>query len=322
MQEITFIKKNETKWKAAEAFLNAQIQLTPDELAGYYTDIISDLSYAKSFYPKSQIVKYLNSLSSKLHRQIYKTKKEDRKRFWSFWTTEVPLAIKRCHKELLISLIVFLIAISIGTISSYLDPEYSRLILGDYYVDMTLDNIEKGDPMGVYKDENYNRMFFGIGSNNLRVGLISFVLGFIGSVFAGFILFTNGVMVGAFQTFFIQQGLFWTSFSTIFIHGALELSAIVLIAGAGMVIGNAWWFPGTYSRIDSLMKKGKDSVMLVIAILPIIVLAAFLESYVTHLYQYLPDFVRLMIIVLSFAYIIWYFILLPNKLSKKQSIHG
>lgn len=317
MKEVSFIKHNETKWKAAEAFINGQIRLTPDELATYYADIISDLSYAKSFYPKSQIVKYLNSLSSKLHRHIYKTKKEDKKRFKSFWTTEIPLAIKRCHKELLISFLVFMTAILIGGVSSYIDPDYPRLILGDYYVDMTLNNIEKGDPMAVYKDENYDRMFLFIGSNNIKVGLYSFVLGFVNSVFAGFILFTNGIMVGAFQTFFIQQGLFWTSFSTIFIHGALELSAIVLIAGAGMVIGNAWWYPGTYSRLDSLSRRGKDSIMLVLAILPIIVAAALLESYVTHLYQVMPDIVRLLIILLSFAYIVWYFIILPNQVSKK-----
>lgn len=317
MKEALFIELNETKWKSLQLFVDGKTRLTPDELASYYIDVIDDLSYARTFYPKTEIERYLNELTSKAHRQIYVTKKEDRKRIWSFWTEEIPLAIRQSHRELFIAFLVFACSIAIGVISSYIDPEFSRLILGDYYVDMTIANIEKGDPMGVYRDENYSEMFYRIGSNNLQVGLLSFMFGVISSILAGFILLTNGVMVGAFQAFFIQKGLFWTSFSTIFIHGALELSAIVLIAGAGMVVGNSWWYPKTYSRSESLINGGKRAIKLLLAIIPIIVIAAILESYVTHLYQDLPDVVRLLIILASFAYIIWYFILYPMNVENK-----
>lgn len=314
-----FIESNKTKWKTLQLFVDGKARLTPDELASYYTDVVDDLSYAKTFYPKTEIEKYLNELASKAHRQIYVTKKEDRKRLWSFWTEEIPLAIRASHRELFIAFLVFACSIAIGVISSYIDPEFSRLILGDYYVDMTIANIEKGDPMGVYRDSNYTEMFYRIGSNNLQVGLLSFMFGVISSILAGFILLTNGVMVGAFQAFFVQRGLFWTSFSTIFIHGALELSAIVLIAGAGMIVGNSWWYPKTYSRAESLIMGGKRAIKILIAIIPIIVVAALLESYVTHLYQDLSDLVRFMIILLSFGYIAWYFIYYPIRVEQKLS---
>lgn len=317
MKELTFVSKNESKWKTFESFTKGNLRLTPDELAAYYVDIMDDLSYAKTFYPKSEIVKYLNQLTSKAHQRVYITKKEDRNRFSTFFTEEIPLAIRQCHKELLIALIIFLISIGIGSVCSFMNPDYPRVILGDAYVDMTLDNIAKGDPMAVYKSSSQDDMFFGIGSNNIKVGMVSFVLGLIGAIFAGFILFSNGIMVGAFQTFFIQQGLFWTSFTTIFIHGALELSAIVIIAGAGIVIGNSWWFPGTYSRIDSFILAAKKSMKIVLAILPIIIIAALIESYVTRHYQSMGEWGGMAIIIPSFAYIIWYFIIYPIQVEKK-----
>ena len=77
---------------------------------------------------------------------------------------------------------------------------------------MTEENIEKGDPMAVYKDERKLGMFFGITTNNIRVSFLAFVLGFFGSVGTIIVLLQNGIMLGSFQYFFYSKGLFWTSF--------------------------------------------------------------------------------------------------------------
>jgi uncharacterized membrane protein SpoIIM required for sporulation len=70
-----------------------------------------------------------------------------------------------------------LVTFIIGWISSANDGEYSRLILGDSYVNMTLDNIEKGDPMGVYKDSDELWMFIMIALNNIRVMILVYLFG-------------------------------------------------------------------------------------------------------------------------------------------------
>lgn len=314
-----FVQKNAPKWKRAEDFLQGKLRLTPDELANYYVDIIADLSYARTFYPQSKIVDFLNQLSGKIHRRIYKTKREERGRFGRFWKVEIPLAIKGAHRELFFAALIFIVSIAVGIISSYMDIDFPRLILGDQYVDMTLDNIQQGDPFGVYKSDNKSAMFFGIGSNNLRVGLMCFLYGLIGSVFSGVFLVFNGIMVGAFMAFFARHELMWESISTIMIHGALELSAIVIFAAAGMVIGNAWWYPGTYSRMHGLQSGARRALKILIAIVPVIIFAAILESYVTGAYQQLSYVVRWAIILLSFAYIAWYFYFYPNEVAQKNN---
>lgn len=317
MKEITFIGKNEAKWKTLESFAKGGLKMKPDQLAAYYIEVVDDLSYAKTFYPKSSIVKYLNNLSSKAHQKIYVTKKEDKSRFKTFWTQEIPLAIRESQKELLLAALIFIIFIAVGAVSTYIDQDFSRVILGDQYVDMTLNNIEDGDPMGVYRDDNKSLMFIGLGVNNMKVGLLSYTLGLVSPVFSAVILVANGVMVGVFQGFFVRHGLLWESFSTIFLHGALELSAIVIFGGAGIIIGNGWWFPGTYSRLDSFILATKRSVKVLIAVMPIIIVAAFIEAFVTHLYQDMSGFVRGLIILLSFLYIFWYFGYYPYLVEKR-----
>ena len=114
--------------------------------------------------------------------------------------------------------------------------------------------------------------------------------------------------------FFYKYGLFKAFFLTVFIHGALELSAIVIAGGAGFVLGAALMFPGTYTRIHALTVGAKHALKVVVGLVPVFIVAAFLESYVTGQYQSIPEIVKWSIIVLSFIYIIWYFILYPNKI--------
>jgi len=66
-----------------------------------------------------------------------------------------------------------------------------------------------------------------------------------------FILIKNGIMVGAFQFFFYEQGVFLESFLTIWIHGTLEISAIVIAAAAGLTMGKGLVFPGTLTRMQA-----------------------------------------------------------------------
>lgn len=317
MREVVFSKKNENKWRDIESYLAGNKKITADELADYYLHINDDLSYAKTYYPKSHIIQYLNQVAQRLHEKIYSNKKEKKSRFITFWKYEVPAAMRGGHKELWYAFVVFSLAIAIGAFSSYMDEDFARLILGDAYVNMTLENISNQDPMAVYKSHSQGNMFLGIASNNVRVSFLAFAFGIFSSIATGYILFTNGIMVGAFQYFFIQKGLGWISFSTIFLHGALELSAIVIAGAAGMILGNAWMFPGTYSRLESLAIGSRRAIKVIVGLVPVFIVAAIIESFVTRLYQDMPDIVRSLIILLSFAWIIYYFVIYPLKLEKR-----
>ncbi len=322
MREAMFIKKNAEKW---DKYQHSPTD-NPDETAERFVNLIDDLSYAKTFYPKSKVTRWVNGIAAGIYQSIYKNKKEKYSRIFIFWKYELPLLFKRYHRIFLFTTILFVLFVAIGVFSSKENPEFVRGVMGDAYVDMTEENIEKGDPFGVYKDGNPFSMFVWIGFNNIRVAFLSFIGGFTLGLFTIRVMWSNGIMLGSFQYMFFAKGLGIKSVMVIWIHGTLEISAIVIAATAGFVLAAGILFPGTYSRFDSFKRNGKDAAKILISLVPIFIVAAFFESYVTHLMSQtydkaknpgLPVWASVSILAASSAFIIWYFVILPIRLHRK-----
>ncbi|WP_271405211.1 stage II sporulation protein M [Tenacibaculum soleae] len=316
MREAAFVKKNKEKWQLFEDALYKKTTLSPDKLSNLYVELTDDLSYAKTFYPKGNTLVYLNSIASIAHQKIYKTKKESKNRFISFFKTEFPLSFYKHQKQLLIAFVVFAFFSLVGAFSSANDIDFVRLILGDSYVNMTLENIEKGDPMAVYKKANEVDMFIGITINNIKVAMFAFVLGMLFSVGTLYIMMQNGIMLGSFLYFFYDKGLLWESSRTIWIHGTIEISVIVIAGCAGLVLGNGLLFPKTYSRLESFKKSMKDGLKIMVSTIPFFIIAGFLEGFVTR-HTEMPDWLAITIIFISLSSIIFYYVIYPIQLHKK-----
>jgi uncharacterized membrane protein SpoIIM required for sporulation len=318
LKEVQFIKNNSERWKEVELFLSQKTSFQePDKLAELFIQLTDDLSYSKTFYPQSRTTQYLNALASKLHQSVYKNKKEKRSRIITFWKYELPNVFYKRRKELLISFTIFFIAILIGVISSFGDSGFVRLILGDSYVNMTLENIDKGDPLAVYKQMNGVDMFMGITFNNIRVSFMAFMAGLLLSVGTVLLLLTNGIMLGTFHHLFFEKGLLFKSLCVIWIHGTLEISSIIVAGAAGLILGNSILFPKTYSRRQSFLISAKDGVKMIIGLIPLFITAGFLESFITRLTE-MPIIINILIIGSSLTFIIWYVIIYPIQLNKRE----
>ncbi|MDC8003533.1 stage II sporulation protein M [Aureisphaera galaxeae] len=317
MREVAFIKQNKEKWLSFEkAIFNNDFE-DSDQLASQYVQIINDLSYAQTYYPKSKVVIYLNQLAAKAFQNIYKTKREDSNRFIHFWKTEVPLLTYQYRKYIYIAFIIFSLFTAIGVISAANDGEFVRSILGDSYVDMTLENIEAGDPVAVYKSGSNWGSFIGITLNNLKVGLIAFILGVFGGIGTLWVLFRNCVMLGSFQYFFYDKGVLWESVRGIWIHGSMEIFAIVIEAAAGLILGASILFPGTYSRMESFKNGVKVGVKILISTFPFTFSAGFLEGFVTRYSNVMPNWLSVGIILTTLGIISYYYLVYPFKVHRQ-----
>ncbi len=318
MRETKFIEQNRENWERFEAILKSS-RREPDQLSDQFIRIINDLSYARTFYPNRSVRVYLNNLAQKVFYSIYKNKKEKRNRFMKFWVTELPSVSYRKRGDLLLSLVVFLFSVAIGVLSSINDAEFARVILGDTYVNMTIENIESDDPMAVYKSMNGIDMFLQITFNNLMVAFRTFVMGIFMAIGTIAIMVYNGIMVGTFQYFFIERGLFWDSFLTIWLHGTLEISSIVIAGAAGIVLGKGLVFPGTYPRLQSLQISAAQGLKLFIGIAPILVIAAIIESFMTRFTE-APEVLKGALIFMSLLFILFYFVWYPRQLARKGTL--
>ncbi len=319
MREVSFLKKNADKWKEVEAFLASKDKVNPDKLADLFIQLTDDLSYSRTFYPESKTTQYLNSLTAKVHQSIYKSKKERKERFLRFWKYEAPLLFYKHRMKIFAAFSIFFLSMLIGVVSSAGDSGFVRLIMGDSYVNMTLENIDKGDPLAVYKQMNGVDMFLGITFNNIRVSFIAFMFGLLISFGTAWILMSNGIMLGAFQYFFHIHDLLFESILVIWIHGTLEISSIIIAGAAGLVLGNSILFPGTYSRLQSFRIGSKEGLKMIVSLIPIFIIAGFLESFVTR-HTGMPVYLSLVIILGSLTFVIWYFLIYPAILFKKLEV--
>jgi uncharacterized membrane protein SpoIIM required for sporulation len=318
LKEVQFIKNNSERWKEVELFLSKKTSFQePDKLAELFIQLTDDLSYSKTFYPQSKTTQYLNTLTSKLHQSVYKNKKEKKSRIITFWQLELPAIFYKRRKELLISFTVFFISVLIGVISSFGDSGFVRLILGDSYVNMTLENIDQGDPLAVYKQMNGVDMFMGITFNNIRVSFYAFMAGLLLSVGTILLLLYNGIMLGTFHHLFYAHGLLFKSLSVIWIHGTLEIASIIIAGAAGLILGNSILFPKTYSRRQSFLISAKDGVKIIVGLVPLFITAGFLESFITRLTE-MPVIINLLIIGFSLTFIIWYVVIYPVQLNRRE----
>ena len=326
MKETSFISQNKDKWRKFEE-LNKSQDSNPDELSELFVEITEDLSYARTFYPRRSVRVYLNGMAQNVFTSLYKIKKNPLGKFIDFWITGLPLEMYRARKNLLYAFIIFSVAALIGIASTENDINFARVILSDDYVEMTNDFIEEGDPMKVYKKRDSYEMFVSIFFNNIQVAFYCFILGIFFSFGTGFFMVYNGIMLGSFQSYFYYKGLtksaiigkqlLITTFLSIWIHGAFEISAIIIAGAAGLTLGNGLMFPGTFTRLQSLQISAKRGIKIMVGLIPFFFIAAVFESWVTRHTEY-PIWLKLGIIILSFSIIITYFVIYPFIVARKN----
>lgn len=315
MRESKFIEQNKKKWARFEQILKLK-KKDPDQLSELFVQITDDLSYSRTFYPNRSVRVYLNSLAQQVFGSIYKNTKPKFQRLLHFWQEELPQVNFHERRAFLVSFLIFTFFALIGALSSHFDPNFPRIILGDAYVDMTLENIENGDPMAVYKKGEQSFDFLWIAFNNLKVAFGAFAVGALFIVGTVAVLMYNGIMVGSFQYFFYQHDVLQESVLAIWIHGTLEISCIIIGGAAGIAMGKGLVFPGSYSRLQAFMLSAKRGIKIMLGIAPIIAFAAFLESFVTR-YTEVPDILQMAIIGFSLLFILGYFGVYPRLLNRR-----
>lgn len=315
MRERAFIEQNKEKWIKFEKEIK-DIQ-SIDQIIDSYTQLKNDLSFAQTYYPKSKLTAYLNELAMRAHLEVYSVKKDKKSSILNLWLYDVPKILILKKQYLYISFFFFVSFVCIGIISSIYDESFVRMILSDEYVDQTIENINNGDPLAIYATGSNWGTSIAIIFNNIKVGLYSYVMGIFGGLGTLWVLLQNGIMLGSFQYFFYQNDVFVESLSGIWIHGAMEIFAIVIEGAAGLILGTSFLFPGTYSRMASFKKGVSTSLKVVVSTIPFTIAAGILEGFITRYYNEMPMFLAFTIVFLTLGVIVYYYLIYPFRLEKK-----
>lgn len=320
MTESRFVNQNRQAWEEYEGMIDAMHLYSPSQLGEAYLHLCSDLAFAQSHYPDSQVSKYLDALASQYHHVLYRRQPQRWSELWNFFTHDVVLSFYHSRRYLLFSVLLLVFGFIIGALSQHINHDFFEEFFGYGYYSETMNNIRKGNPMGIYGDTPEWEMYLQIALNNIKVGLMFFISGLLSPFYVIYKDMETGVMMGCFDMFFAQQGFGVDALVAPNEHGALEIPACVISCAAGMRLGMGWFFPGKLTRMQALRESAQQALTMALAMIPVFAFAAIIESYITR-HQEWPMTVRVMIIIAGLLFITYYVIIMPHRMARKEALH-
>ena len=320
MKEKEFINKNTEKWRDVESTLQEKYVDTY-KLYDILQDNSDDVSVARTFFKSRNISRFTNQLIVQL-QQRFGFISSLKSSVIDFYTEKLPYTIYQTRWNFLWACFFFIFAFIVGYYSSHLDEKFAASVLGESYTRMTEEAIASGDPMKVYKESGRLDMTFGIMFNNIRVCFFYFLFGIIAGIGSVALMMFEGVRIGAFLNFFAQHHLLGEANLTIWMHGTLEISAIIIGTAAGITLGTGYIFPKTFSRVASFKKSAQYAINIFLGLLPMLVVAAIIEGNITR-HTGIGQTLRGVFILLNISIILLYFGWYPfykNKLGFKKNL--
>lgn len=293
LKSYEFRREREESWQELEKLLSRAesrgIQsLTPAELfrlPNLYRATISSLSVARSITLDRNVLSYLEGLAARAYFFVYGARGSVGVGIARFFGRQFPQAVREARYSILAAAFVMFFGSAVGCLLTLSNPDWfytfvSEGLAGDRTPTATTETLRDAlyDDGGGALESLYLFATF-LFTHNAQIGMLAFALGFALGVPVILLMFYNGVMLGAFAALYASRGLAVELGAWLSIHGTTELLAVILCGGAGLSLGGAFAFPGRFSRLDSLARRGRKAGIIAIGAVAMLLVAGLLEGF-------------------------------------------
>ncbi|MEI2665292.1 stage II sporulation protein M [Rossellomorea sp. LJF3] len=306
MKVKQFVKQHRDDWKALEDLLGTlrkrknMTGTTIDRFNRLYQKAAQNLSYSQTYFPEEEVTDYLNGLVSKSHNLFYKDQITSGKQIRHFFSTTFIGLLLDQWKFVVLAMVLF----TVGALGAFLSVVNDPLHL---YSILPAEMSQGVDPGNLGKSDgevNSSIMSAAIMTNNIKVAFLAFAGGVTFGLLTMYMLVYNGIIVGALAAVFWHQGMSYEFWAYIVPHGMIELTAIFIAGGAGLLMGYKLFVPGRFTRGYQLKEQAKRSVQLLLGTIPLFVIAGIIEGFITPAAISLPA--KYMVALLTVAGLILY----------------
>lgn len=280
-----WVQKREAHWARLEALVAAckgrhvGALSTSDlrELAQLYRQTAADLATAREDPSSRRLAAYLNQLLGRAHNLVYAGRQRERGSVLSFYTRTVPRTFRETWGYTAAAVAILAAGALAGAVLAATSPGFERFILGGEM----LDTIERRE-MWTHSILPIKPLASaGITANNLSVSIITYASGMLAGLGTFYIMAMNGLLLGVLGTVCHQAGMSVALWSFVAPHGTLELPAIVMAGGAGLVVARSLVVAGDRPRRDALVEAGRTSLRLFGGVIPLLLVAGLIEGFVS-----------------------------------------
>lgn len=278
-----FLESRLGKWKRLEELTARVSKLRLRDLSGeevrefgrLYRRTAADLAIAREEVRDQRLVNYLNHLVARAHGAIYRSESSGFGVFVSFYRYEFPSVFRKSFRYILTSFAVFMLSAAFAYAACYFDEGFA-------------DRVDPGLREAIASHTNWTEAVnranplasTSIQANNITVTFVTFAGGVLGGLGTLFALFRNGVLLGIVFELCIRYR-FWEIPIFISAHGVIELTAIFIAGGAGLMVGKSLLMPGDLRRIDALVIYGLSAIKLILGCIPMLLIAGLIEGFIS-----------------------------------------
>lgn len=292
LKSLKFRRERQSSWQKLDRLVTkAERQglasLSAEELTrlpALYRATLSSLSVARAVSLDRNAIEYLESLSGRAYVQVYSTKRGVLVTARNFLRVTFPRAFRDLKWHIALSAAILLLGVAVGFFLTLddMDRFYAFMdegLAGERNPQASTEQLRSY----LYDtDENPADTLVGfstfLATHNSRVAIMAFALGFAAGVPTLYLLFTNGIMLGAFAALHHSRGLAIDVWGWLLPHGVTEMFAIVICGGAGFALAQGLIFPGRRTRLASLAYRGRAAAKVVIGAVFMLFIAGIIEG--------------------------------------------
>jgi uncharacterized membrane protein SpoIIM required for sporulation len=286
-----FRSEREGDWKRLEnllALLEAgkRRALSTDDVIALpvlYRATLSSLSVARSISLDRNLVDYLESLSTRAYFYVYGNRTTLTERLSGFFLRDWPSAVRTLWRETLVSAGLTILGAIAAFEVTLKRPAYFYVFVPRGLAGGRGPRSSAAELAHTIFDPQHGRAlgFFAsfLFTHNAQIAILAFALGFACCLPAAFLMFYNGLMLGAFVAIFYSHGLIVPFGGWTLIHGVTELFAVTLAGAAGIRIGWMLAFPGEKSRLTAAADAGRIGAIVMGGAVVMLGFAGLLEGF-------------------------------------------
>lgn len=207
---------------------------------------------------------------------LYGQRRGGWKQFFLFFSETFPGAVWHARRFILVATLLFMLpAVAMGTWIGVSEDAQRSIppAVAETYVNEDFENY--------YSSESATEFASTVFINNIYVSFLAFAAGILLCVGTVWVMVQNGILIGQAAGLFAASGELPKFFGLILPHGMLELSAIMIAGGSGLVLGWTVIAPGDRTRADALAEEGRRAVVIVLGLIGVFFAAALIEGFVT-----------------------------------------
>lgn len=320
-RSVRFRKERLAEWQDLDGLVERALRrglsgLTEDELhrlPALYRAAVSSLAVARKTAMDRALVAYLEALAARGYLAIYGSRRPERAPLVRFFLYDFPARVRQLAGSIGLSFL----CLALGTALSYVlvlrDPEWFFAFVGEGLAG----GRTPAASTEYLRSVLYERQTEGLSvfasflfTHNARIGLLAFALGFAAGVPSALLVFTNGLMLGAFVALYASRGLLVPILGWLLPHGVPEIGAIILCGGAGIHIGRAVLAPGERTVREALRMSGREAAVVVAGSVLLFAVAGLVEGVFRQTVT--SDLIRFSVFAFNLAWLAAW-ILLPKR---------